>query len=106
MINTAEILSVNYMLTEMGSHETIRKYLLIELYGVKYTVLRIKSVDYHEKVDKKPLFITVIEVGLYVSDDQLIGEYAIPVSETKLISIARSVKNAFRVWKRHIEEVN
>ncbi len=106
MINTAEILSVNYMLKEMDSHETIRKYLLIELYGVKYTVLRIKSVDYHEKVDKNPLFITVVEVGLYGSDDQLIGEYTIPVSETKLISIARSVKNAFRVCKRHIEEVN
>lgn len=94
------------MLKEMGSHKAIRKYLLIDLYEIKYVILGIKSVERHEKIDKKPLFIAIIRIGFYDSNDQLVGEYTVPVSETKLISIARSVKNAFRVWKRRIEEVN
>jgi hypothetical protein len=109
MINTAEMLSINDTLREMGLHESIRKYLLIDIYGVKYYILRIKSIEYHEKVDErknKPfLFIAIIEIGLYGPNDQLIGEYTLPLSETKLISVARSIKNAYKVWKRRVSEV-
>lgn len=99
MINTAEVLRLNEMLKEMDSHEAIRKKLFIDLYGVKYIVLGVQSIEQYENDS----FITVIKIGLCDAHNQIIREYSLPVPESKLSHIAGSIKSAYNIWERRVK---